>query len=460
LAKVLTDGAVRKYRPGRKRREIADGGAPGLYLLIQVSGHKSWALRYRRPNGKTAKLTLGPLDLGGKEPDGNPKIGDPLSLVAARQLAAEQLRQLKRGIDVAAVHVAAKRRQREAVISATARVFIDEHCRKHNRRWRESASLFGFDYPEDGEPTMRKAGLVARWRDRELRGISGDELHDIVIEAQRAGVPGRPPRHPGLNDSRARAIAAALSKFFSWAKEHRHISINPALDLYIPRQAKARSRVLNSKLDVRKGDEVRWFWKATDTLSEPFAPLLKLLLLTGCRLNELAELRIEEVSDDLATLRIPGERTKNHKAFEVYLPALAVKLLANVKRFDGCRYIFSSNGRSSVSGWSKIKRQLDQTMVELCRVERGSNYLIEPWRIHDLRRTCATGMHSIGIPPHVVEAGLNHISGHRAGVAGTYNQATYSEEKKAAWARWASHVESIINGEQSDNVVPFAATGV
>jgi integrase len=466
MGKKFTDAGVRLYKAGPKRREIPDACAKGLYLIIQPSGVKSWALRYRRPNGKTAKLTLGDFDSSaGKEPDDEPKIGDPLSLVGARTLAAAQLRQLKRGIDVSAVYLGEKRRARAAVANAAAnsfaaiaRAFIDEHCVKFNRRWRESASLFGFDWPEDGqaEPTLRKSGLAARWKDRELRSISSDEVHDLVVEAQRFGVPGREPRHSGPSDSRGRALAAALSKFFSWSKERRHISVNPALDLFFPSPGMARSRVLNSKIDVRRADEVRWFWKATDTLSEPFGTLLKLLLLTGCRLNELAGLRTEEVSDDLGTLRIPAERVKNHKSFEVYLAEQAVKLLASVKPLDGCTHWFSTNGKTQLSGWSKIKRQLDQAMLELARAERGDDFAIPSWRIHDLRRTASTGMHSIGVPPHVVEAALNHVSGHRGGVAGVYNQEQYSIEKKAAWARWAGHVQAVVNGAQS-NVVPMRA---
>jgi integrase len=427
---------------------------------------KSWALRYRRPNGKTAKLTLGSLDLSGKEPDYEPKLGTPLSLSAARAVATDQLHQRARGVDVAAVHVGNKRREREAAGNAAsnsfaslALTFLDEHCKKQNRRWWESASLFGFDYPRDGQsdPTMRKGGLAARWRDRELRSITADELHDLIDEAQRDGVPGRKPRQKGVNDSRGRAMAAALSVFFGWAKKNRHIGLNPALDLHKPKPARARERVLNAKLDVRKADEVRWFWSACAGISEPYGALLKLLLLTGCHRDEIAKLTVEEVSDDCTTLRLSGKRVKNHRGFEVYLPPLARDLLVGVKRFVGCRLWFSTNGQTPVASWSKAKRDLDAAMLQLAREERGVDYQIEPFRLHDLRRTCATGMAGLKIGPHIIEACLNHISGHKAGVAGVYNQETYSEEKKAAWARWAAHLESIINGEAQSNVLPFAA---
>jgi integrase len=217
--------------------------------------------------------------------------------------------------------------------------------------------------------------------------------------------------------------------------------------------------VLNAKLDVRRADELRWFWAATGTLSEPFATVMRFLLLLGCRRDELAKLHLDEVSDDLETLRIPSERTKNHRPFEVHLPPLAVQLLASVRRLDGCCYVFSTNGRTPVSGWSKVKRRLDAAMLQLAHQERGDAYQLEAWRIHDLRRTCATGMSAIGIAPHIVEACLNHVSGHKAGVAGTYNRNTYEPEKRIAWARWATHVEGIVTGKPT-NVVPFAATGV
>ena len=104
--------------------------------------------------------------------------------------------------------------------------------------------------------------------------------------------------------------------------------------------------------------------------------------------------------------------------------------------------MFTTTGRTPVSGWSKLKARLDATMN------------IPPWRLHDLRRTAATGMAEIGIAPHIVEAALNHVSGARAGVAGTYNRAAYAPEKRAALERWAAHVEGLISG--NSNIVPFS----
>jgi integrase len=129
-----------------------------------------------------------------------------------------------------------------------------------------------------------------------------------------------------------------------------------------------------------------------DEQPEPYGVLLKLLLLTGCRREELCALVEDEVSDDMQTISLPGSRTKNHRPIDVYLPPLAVALLAGVNRIAGCRYWFTTNGRTPITSWSKTKRDLDLAMTELAKAERGDGFTIPEWRIHDLRRTAATGM--------------------------------------------------------------------
>jgi integrase len=414
-------------------------------------------LRFRRPNGKPAKLTLGPVDFSGKEPEADPVIGAPLTLAAARALAADQHRQRKRGVDVAARHVADKRRAKQSAASAAgnsfaalARCFIDEYAKPNTRRWRDTAALFGLDYPKDGgEPTVSKGGLAERWSGRELRSIDGDDLHGIIVEARQSGIPGRTRHRKGISNPRGRAMAAAMSKFFAWAKDERHVSVNPTRDVHKPKAPKPRERVLNVKMDVRRADEVRWLWSAAAKLTEPFGALVRLLLLTGCRLNELSALRRDEVSDDLSTLSLPGARTKNRRAHDIYLPPLASNLLSAMNQpIKGCKFVFTTTGTTPVSGFSKMKRQLDSAILNLALNERGDDAAMAPWRLHDLRRTCATGMAGIGIAPHVVEACLNHISGAKASVAGVYNRETYEPEKRIAWQRWADHVDGIVSNSE------------
>ena len=99
-----------------------------------------------------------------------------------------------------------------------------------------------------------------------------------------------------------------------------------------------------------------------------------------------------------------------------------------------------------MSGRSKIKRRLDTAMLALARADRGADAAVREWRLHNLRRTCATNMAELGIPPHPIEVALNHVSGHKASVAGIYNRATYAAEKAAALTLWADHLRTIIEG--------------
>jgi integrase len=190
--------------------------------------------------------------------------------------------------------------------------------------------------------------------------------------------------------------------------------------------------------------EISKVWTAAEAANEPFTSVLRLLLLTGCRRDEIACLEWSEVSDDCMTITLSGARTKNARPFTAIWPPLARDLITAQPR-DG-KYVFSTNGGiAPVSGWSRAKRRVDAAAG------------IAPWVIHDLRRTCATGMAEIGVPPHIVEAVLNHVSGAKAGVAGTYNRAAYSAEKKIALEQWASYLETIVSGQKK--IVPIRVGG-
>jgi integrase len=447
MAKTLTAPAMQRLRPGKERREIPDGGCAGLYLIIQPSGARSWALRFRRPGGATAKLTLGPVDLSGKEAAAEPVLGAPLTLAGARRLATELHRQRAMGKDV----VAAKHREkleREArgakTFAAAAADFIEQHAARKTRRWREQASLLGLQPVAEGGLKLIPKGLTDRWCDRPIDSIDGDDIHDIVDEARERGVPGLERRADGPTEARARAMFATLSKLFGWLIAKRRLSQNPCTGVARPDTPQARGRVLiNVNViddEAAKYAEIITFWRATDAERTEFSALLKLLLLTGCRLNEVAQMRRSELSEDGAVWTIPARRTKNGREHVVFLPAPAREILASVPTAGDL--IFTTDGAHPVWIGSKIKRRLDVAMK------------IPPWRIHDLRRTAATGMAEIGIAPHIVEACLNHVSGAKAGVAGIYNRATYPAEKKAALARWAAHVEGLISGRPA-NIVPM-----
>jgi integrase len=127
---------------------------------------------------------------------------------------------------------------------------------------------------------------------------------------------------------------------------------------------------------------------------------------------------------------------------------MARAILKNVKRVERGEFVFTITGRCPAQVGSKVKPRLDQAMLAKAREELGESAAIAPWRIHDLRRTAATGMAGIGISPHVIEASLNHISGAKSGVAGTYNREQYAKEKREALEHWADHIERIVTGAE------------
>jgi integrase len=444
-AKTLTTAAVERFKPTSKRRFIRDGGAQSLYLAIMPSGHKSWLMRFRRPDGKPGKLVLGPLDLSGRELKEDPKIGQPLSLVAARQLAAVIHRDRAMGADVISDHKARRHRLRTEIkdradntFGALVRKFVEEHGRIKTRRWRRDAMVLGLAYPIDGgEPVETRNGLAQRWGDKPVRSIDGHDIHAVVDEARQVAVPGIAPHNKGLSEARARSLHAALSSMFGWLKRHRLVDSNPCTTVWRPPPAPPRDRVLDA-------DEVPRLWKACDAIHPNYAAAVRMLLLTGARLMEVARMERSELSADGAVWTLPGSRTKNHRGHVVPLPPLAREIIAQIPQIDDSRFVFSIDGRGALNGWSRTKAKLDAAM--------GA----PPWRLHDLRRTAATGMAELGIPPHIVEAVLNHISGAKAGVAGIYNRAAYAEEKKAALERWAAHIAGLVEDRRA-SITPIRA---
>jgi integrase len=439
MSKPLTAAAVEKTRPSKDRREIPDGGCRGLYLVVQPSGAKSWALRFRRPSGKTAKLVLGSVYAAApKEPDTTPAIGGHLTLAAAHRLVTELRHQIAQGRDPAASHLAEKQHRRVAALEAAENTFaaaakdwIAQDASKNTRRWQEQSRLLGF---EPDTLTFIPKGLAERWAERPVVAIDGHDIYAIVDETRRLGAPGLKRRSDGPTEGRARAMLSCLSTMFDWLIRKRRVINNPCASVPRPETPKARDRVLSK-------DEIVKFWRAADAARVPFGAALKLLLLTGCRLNEVAGMRRDELSEDAWT--IPGTRTKNHRPHVVPLPPLARDILAGVA--DGTELVFANPHRKTpLSGWSHVKDDLDAAM--------GA----PPWRLHDLRRTAATGMADLGIAPHIVEATLNHVSGAKAGVAGTYNRAAYAPEKRAALERWANHIAGLVEGRPA-NVTPIRA---
>ena len=214
-----------------------------------------------------------------------------------------------------------------------------------------------------------------------------------------------------------------MHAFLAWAMRQGLIDRNPAMGVE-KRRLKARTRVLDA-------DELRAIWAATGDGSD-YATIVRILLLTGLRANEVSSLRWSEIMSDRIVL--PAARTKNHREHTIPLTPQVVALLAPRARTGD--FVFGRTSYSGFSGWSKCKVELD-----------ARTGIRKPWVLHDLRRTLATGMNELGIAPHIVEAALNHVSG-RIGVAGVYNRAGYEGAIRHALAVWETHVMEIVRAAQ------------
>jgi len=191
-----------------------------------------------------------------------------------------------------------------------------------------------------------------------------------------------------------------------------------------------------------------------DAIGQPFGPLLKLLLLTGARLNEVARMTRDELSADGATWSLPRSRTKNARPHVVPLPPAARDLITSVPHIvNKAGYVFTTRGDVPVSSWTYLKNLLDAAMIAVAKQE-CADAKIPHWRLHDLRRTTVTGMAELGIQPDVIELCVNHISGTRSGVAGVYNRSELLPERKAALERWAAHLASLVEGKPP-KIVPL-----
>jgi len=214
-------------------------------------------------------------------------------------------------------------------------------------------------------------------------------------------------------------LRSALSTFFSWAIQEGLTETNPVQGTGKADAGASRDRFLTQ-------DELRQLWRSLG--EDRFSEIVRLLLLTGCRRSEIGRLQWPEVDLAQKQIVLPAHRVKNGREFTLPLSAQALAILARQPRRNSSDFIFAERG---FNDWDRCKARVDLRIG------------IAPYRLHDLRRSAATYMAEIGILPHIVEAVLNHQSGHKQGVAGTYNRAKYSDEMRTALQRWADHVDKI-----------------
>ena len=414
MAKALTTKAIEAAKAGENRREIPDPALSGLYLVVQPSGAKSWALRYRHA-GKPKKLTLGRWPV--------------LGLADARAAASVAIEAVDHGNDPSAAKKATKAARLEAQLSERDKIktLMEQYGRLHLTKLKTG----------DHVKRELERHVVAVWGERDIQDITKRDVIDLL---------------DGIADSgrvvTANRIRAYLGKFLNWCVERDILNVSPAMGVKPAAKEKSRDRVLTDQ-------EVKWFWQACTVEGQPWGHLGKMLLLTGQRLGEVVNMTDREITGDL--WHLTADRTKNGRAHDVALSEAARDVLGTVERVKGrAGYLFTTNGASALQGYHKGRNHIAKRMAEIASDERGEAVEIPHWTFHDLRRTAATCMARLGIPVRVTEAVLNHVSGTGGGIVGVYQRHDYADEKRNALDAWARFVGDLVDG-QPDNVVLFSA---
>jgi integrase len=275
--------------------------------------------------------------------------------------------------------------------------------------------------------------LLVAWKP--LHSVSVFKINRRNIAARVADIA---EQHGAVSAVRART---ALSTMFNWAiREGLDIPGNPVFGTNRPEQPKSRDRVLSEA-------ELAEIWKACGV--DDYGRIVRLLIITAQRRDEVGGMKWPELDTAAERWILPGARTKNHR--EHILPLVPAALVLLPPRQTDRDYVFGNGPRREgdehrgFSGWSKSKAALDARILAVRKKVDADAKPLPHWTVHDLRRTAATVMADrLGVLPHIVEAILNHVSGHRAGVAGVYNRARYQAEMRDALERWTQHLLGIV----------------
>jgi integrase len=377
-----------KLEFGDKDRIWFDDDVPGFGLRVRDTGSRAWIYQYKIA-GKTRRLVLG--------------HATAIKPARAREIAGELHAKVRLGGDPVAdkrAEIARSSHTFGALVQqylATRRNGVQPRTLPHIERYLEIYAAPLDNLPIDGIDRRAVAERLA------------------AIERDSGAVT-------------ANRVRSALSAMFTWAMKEGLVAANPVIGTN-KRPEQARDRFLNEK-------EIQLVWHAVPR--NEYGIIVKLLILTGQRANEIAALRWCEIDFKSNVINLPRDRTKNGRPHTIPLAATARALLAEIPVREGRELIFGK-GVGPFSDWSHSKNKLDAAIAE------GENKKPLPhWTIHDIRRSVATGMADIGIQPHIIEAVLNHVSGHKGGIAGIYNRSSYAAEKAAALAKWGEHVNTLV----------------
>lgn len=384
MKQMLTTKSLDAMSPATtKRYEVRDQKVNGLHVRVSTTGAKVF-YTMARPNGSRRRVKIGPYPV--------------VSLADARRKAMEIARDVELGefdkIPNAPVETA-------PTLGEVIPKFIELHAKPNTKDWKRTESvLHKFD------------GL----KDRPIDQIKRQDVSKVLDGIIANGTP-----------TRANRALSAIKKLMNWCVMRGDIETSPVALLRPPTREIARDRVLTDT-------EICTIWRHSDAEDYPFGPFLKLLLITGQRRSEVAGMRWSELNLDEGIWELPANRVKNARLHIVPLPDQAVDILQGLHRFLDSDFVFTTTGRSPISGFGRLKERVDTALPDET----------PDWRFHDFRRTASTGMAKLGVMPHVIDAVTNHKSGVVSGVGATYNRYTYFNEKREALELWASQVVKLI----------------
>lgn len=366
--------------PNKTDAYFFDDGCQGLSVRLQ-GDRRTWVVWYAIGD-RRRKVSLGDVIA--------------LSLRDARTKAATIVSGAKDGADPLADR-AARAAKRAHDLAGLIDLYLARHAERHQR-----------------PKTLAETTRALRVHMAPLHAMPLDEIarRDVAARLHHLAEASGPIA--------ANRVRAAMSGCFSWAMKQGLVDGNPVVGTAKPAPETKRDRVLTAK-------EVKAIWHAAG--EDDYGQIVQLLILTGQRREEVGGIAWSEIDFEQALWTLPAARSKNRLAHDVPLVPAALALIGTPR--PGRPNVFGRRG-TGFSGWSQSKARLD----ERCGVAG--------WVLHDLRRTVITGMAELGTAPHVVEAVVNHISGHKAGVAGVYNRAEYRDDKLLALQRWADHVLKVV----------------
>lgn len=413
MGPVMATGKVNKrtvdaLKPSAGVGFLWDDELKGFGAKITPAGALSYVYQYRMGGreAKTRRYSIG-------------THGSPWTPTTARTEAERLALLVAQGVDPAD---ADKKRRHEAVslaFKSYAQTFHDS-CKGDGWRKLVERSLRLHVVPVLGTralPTITRTDVVA--------------VFDAMPEEQQAG---------------RRNVFAILRRLFKWAIWRGDLMRSPMEGMETPPPVKARDRVLSN-------NELRRVWLAAPGCHRCFGPILRLLILTGQRREEVTGMAWEELDRAAAMWRIPGVRTKNGEPHTVPLSTLAIEIIDQLAKGDKWPrrgLVFTTSTGAAFTAHSKGKEKIDKLLAK----DSGND--VPNWRLHDLRRTLATGFQVLGIRFEVTEAVLNHLSGARAGVAGVYQRHHWTDEKRIALQAWADHIVQLLTETDHTNVVTLA----